>query len=130
MAAAHIVLADIKHRHLKLFNPVELQSYIDDANQRFEDFAQRKGVAPSEIKSPVDKQVKLFILNDMYKQIASDNIGSEGTLIGDSNLYQTIYAIANTEYNKLHPSMTKNAIIGDSVDDTSSAIVWGALIRG
>jgi hypothetical protein len=66
----------------------------------------------------------------MYRTIASDNIGSEGTFVGDSNLYQTIYAISTAEYNKLKAGVTKNAILGETVDDSSSAVNWGTIVRG
>jgi len=127
---AYIEVADIKHRHLKRFDTTELQGYVDTANSKFGEFAFSLGVESTDIPTTLSNTVKDFILSDMYMDIARDNIGSEGSLIGDSNLYQSIYAIANDQYKKLKPRVTRNAIIGETSGTTQSATNWGTIVRG
>jgi hypothetical protein len=100
------------------------------ANDKFEDYCATLGIPAANIPNSLPRTVIDFILADMYMQIAMDNVGSEGNLIGEANLYQTIYALYSDQYAKLKPRITANLILGDAVDLNTSATSWGKLYRG
>ena len=128
---SYITTDDVKHRHIKRFGSTELSDYVDQANQRFEDYAVSIGVDPDDIPETLPSSVKSFILADMYMEIARDNVGSEGSMLtGEANLYQSIYALYNDQYIKLKPRMTPNMITGGAVSLTTSAASFGRLERG
>ena len=76
-----------------MFSSSELTAYVASANLRFEDYAESIGVVVADIPLALPTSVTDFVLADMYMSIARDNTGSEGNMIGDSNLYASIYAL-------------------------------------
>lgn len=126
----YISISDITHGHLRRFNTADLQAYVDKANAKYEQFAGNLGIYGADIQTPISEMCKSFILAMLYMDIASDNIGSEGSHnISDNNLYTSIYGVAFENYKELKPQITENAIKGAMVDRASSAVNFGKIVR-
>jgi len=131
VAEAYIAVSDIKHRHIKVFPSAELTTYVDDANEWFEDYAVTIGATVAEIVLPVTANVKKFILSYMYMEFSRDAIGADGTPnVEANNLYESIYAHAKDQY-KLHKAgVIEGVLTQTAVTREDHAVNWGKQVRG
>jgi predicted choloylglycine hydrolase len=133
MAAAYITESDIKNRNMNKFPTLEIASYVDDANQWFEEYIptiiddDTYGV--DDVDLPVKTDVKNFILNYMYMQFAVDAINEGSTTVSANNLYESMYSIAKDVFAGIKPRITQSIMLKTNTDRSSSSVNWGTMVR-
>ena len=126
----YITITDITHAHLKQFPDVVLQTYVDEANDWYEDLGLQKQVVPEDLAFPVSIVSRRCLSNYVVSRFAEDSIGSNNIEISDDDMYVRMADEFKVIYEGLKVQLTPELMRGVSdANPKSRSVSTGKLYR-
>jgi len=126
----YIIPSDVTNRLFGGFTVETQQVYCDKANQELEDLAILKGVAISDIKTPIHLKLKDYAVNYAVVQLAQDNSGFNIDSNSMEDKYERLFKRTSYVLQGLHNSITSVMFTGDIETPENRAVYSQRIVRG
>ena len=120
MAGTYITIADITNAHIKKFKEDTLTPYVLRANTHLETLANRLGLLPADIVTPVEEGVLEYLNDYIVSKFSKDSMGVSQPDVAGDDMYTKMYAIANKSLADAKGGITALVLNGDA-DNSKSA---------
>ncbi len=125
----YITFTDITHGHLTQMPEAEVQPYIDEANNYYEQLAKDQEVEVEDIAFPVSLKARLMLSYYVCHRFGMDSVGANDPDIETDDFYIDMRDTFNVEYNKMQSEITPKYMTGTATTKESRSTSTGSITR-
>lgn len=126
MAYNFIHASDIKANVALNF---DIEEYLEEGDGEIVDLAQKHGVEPEDIYTPLHYKIKRYGVVYILMRICQDKICTNNVDVPEMEKYMVLYGVYMKEYERLKSEISEEMITGNVNEKRDRAILSGVIYR-